>query len=60
MRALTNYRQPIGVIATAWPPAPALSRALDPAHWRSRAAHGHSWNAGASRTGARPTGRKSS
>lgn len=47
MKPTANYRIATPSGTCAWLPRLAPPRALDPSHWLSRAAHGHSWNAAA-------------
>lgn len=47
MKTPANYRIATPAardVAQAWLPRLAPTHALDPSHWLSRAAHGHSWN----------------
>lgn len=47
MKPTANYRIATPSGTCAWLPRLAPPRALDPSHWLSRAARGHSWNAAA-------------
>ena len=48
MKTTTNYQNGAAREACAWPTREVRKpRALDVTRWRSRAARGHSWNAGA-------------
>jgi hypothetical protein len=48
MKSPANYRTAMPAtpgVPAAWLPRLAPTRTLNPSHWLSRAAHGHSWNA---------------
>jgi hypothetical protein len=48
MKTVTNYQTSAVREICAWLPMEVRKpRALNVSHWRSRAARGHSWNAGA-------------